>query len=390
MTPRRPVPGVLTSARITALDAGSQDLVRRLLAIAVRGLPLMYRPDSAEFAFTRTGADTPRLRGTSYRYAAIVALGAHLLPEADQRAVLGGRSAADFVDLLVRRLPGTANLGDAALVCWAAAHTGHPDLADALQRLGDLDDAQPAQYVVETSWLVCALAAARHRVDVEQRLGRARGRLLGVRRGDSPLFPHASDAKMLPWYRAHVGCFADQVYPIQALARLHASGDDPQALAAARACAARICRLQGPGGEYWWHYDARTGGLVEEYPVYSVHQHAMAPMALLDLSEAAGAADGDAGLRAEAIRRGLAWLERPAGAPPLIQDDAGLVWRKIHRGDPRKLARAVNGVSTRVAPGMRPVRRRRAAAIDHECRPYELGWLLFAWLGGLGAEGTSR
>lgn len=390
MTPRNPPGDLARTGRPAGLDPGSRALVQRLLAVAVRGLPLMYRPDTAEFAFTRRGAGTPELRGTSNRYAAIVALGAHFLPESEQRAVLGGRTAADLVDLLVRRLPRTADLGDAALVCWAAAQAGHPALPDAVRALGAVDDAQPAQPVVETSWLVSALAAARGQADVEARLAGARGRLLGSRIGDSPLFPHATDHRMLPWYRTHVACFADQVYPVQALARLHASGADPEALAAAQACAARICGLQGPAGEYWWHYDARTGGLVEEYPVYSVHQYAMGPMALLDLTEAVPG-DAGAGARADAVRRGLAWLDRPAPAEPMILDDAGLVWRKVYRGDPGRLARAVNGLTTRAVPGLRPLRRSsRATAVDHECRPYEFGWLLFAWLGGLRQGGGAR
>src|SRR5205085_4135860 len=117
---------------------------------------------------------------------------------------------------------------------------------------------------------------------------RARDTLLTSRHKGSPLFPHATGPGLLPWYRTHVACFADQVYPIQALARLYHSGNDADALAAAEECAARICELQGDGGQWWWHYDARTGRVIEGYPVYSVHQHAMAPMALLDLAEAGG------------------------------------------------------------------------------------------------------
>jgi hypothetical protein len=183
-----------------------------------------------------------------------------------------------------------------------------------------------------------------------------------------------------------VSCFADQVYPIQALARLHATEADPTALAAADACAARICDLQGGGGQWWWHYDSRTGGLVEGYPVYSVHQHGMAPMALFDLAEAGGRDHG------EELLRGLRWmtdvpeLGGAASEVSLIDDDAALTWRKVYRGDPRKIVRGARGLATRVRPGRRlafvdtvlPAR-----AVDHECRPYELGWLLFAWLGGL-------
>jgi hypothetical protein len=335
------------------------------------------------------GSWTLERRGISTRYAAITALGARFLPEDRQRAVLGGRTAEEFTGLLVEALPAVTNLGDAALVSWAAAETGHPKLSDALARVEALDEAGRPQYTVEAAWVLSALAAARDTVDVDSRLTAARDRLLRARIGDSPLFPHATGPGLVPWYRAHVSCFADQTYPLQALARAHACGDgdgDPEALAAAEACAARICALQGEGGQWWWHYDARTGGVVEGYPVYSVHQHAMAPTALFDLADAGGTDFG------ASVRKGLRWMtdvpelaERPENREPLILDDLGVTWRKVYRGDPKKAVRAARGLGTRVAANLRLKsldRVYRPLSVDRECRPYEFGWMLYAWQGG--------
>ena len=66
--------------------------------------------------------------------------------------------------------------------------------------------------------------------DVEAYLGRARNRLLGSVVPGSPVFPHVTGPGLVKPYRSHIACFADQVYPIQALARLHRSGHDPEAL----------------------------------------------------------------------------------------------------------------------------------------------------------------
>lgn len=386
----------MTTTRLGALaheDAPLHALAERLLALAEAGLPAMYLPDAETLVFTLAGQASPdsgrrvEQRGTSTRYAAITALGARFLPEERQRALFGGRTAAEFTGLLVERLPGVVNLGDAALIAWAAAENGHPKLSDALDRLAALDLPGRPRYTVEAAWVLSALAAARAAADVEARLTAARDRLLAARIGDGPLFPHATGPGLLPGYRSHVACFADQTYPLQALARLHAGGDDPRALAAADACAARIAALQGDGGQWWWHYDARRGTVVEGYPVYSVHQHAMAPAALFDLAEAGGTDFG-----AE-IRRGLRWMTEvpelagPAGTPrePMIREDLGVTWRKVHRGDPKKAVRAARGLTTRVAPTARlaPLDRIfRPLAVDRECRPYEFGWMLFAWLGG--------
>lgn len=285
----------MTMSRLAALGREEPSLLalaQRLLTVAELGLPAMLLPGKEAFAFTMAGRRAPDgswtldQRGTSTRYAAITALGVRFLPEDRQRAALGGRTAQEFTGLLVESLPGVTNLGDAALIAWAAAETAHPKLSDALARVEALDAYDKPQYTVEAAWVLSAYAAARDTVDVERRFASARDRLLRARIGAGPLFPHATAPGLLPWYRAHVSCFADQTYPLQALALAHASGDgDAEALAAAEACAQRICELQGDGGQWWWHYDARTGGVIEGYPVYSVHQHAMAPTALFDLTD---------------------------------------------------------------------------------------------------------
>jgi hypothetical protein len=174
-----------------------------------------------------------------------------------------------------------------------------------------------------------------------------------------------------------VGCFADQVYSIQALARYAAATGDERALAAAERGAERITALQGDEGQWWWHYDWRHGTVVERYPVYSVHQHAMAPMALMELREAGGPD------HREAVAKGLGWLlERPESAAELIADDLGVVWRKVGRRDPHKMVRKLRSAASSAQPELRltwldvlfP-----PGPIDRECRPYELGWLLYAW-----------
>jgi hypothetical protein len=67
----------------------------------------------------------------------------------------------------------------------------------------------------------------------------------------------------------------------------------------------------------------------------------------------------------------------------LIDDDERVIWRKIGRTDPRKIVRKLRAVASSANPALRltpldwifqPTR------IDFECRPYELGWLLYAWL----------
>ncbi len=365
--------------RIAAEDPGSAQLVELLLGIAVDCLARMY--DDGAFAFRLDGHRGAEggwqvaAAGSSLRYTAIAALGLLRLPEQMQRRVLAGDSCRSLIGELGKRLDSMTSLGDVALACWAAAEARHADLPHALSRLAEVDRPGRPRSVVDAAWVVSALVAARSQADVEAHLSRARGQLVAARGAEA--YPHAAGYPV-PWYRSHVGSFADQVYPVQALARLHASSDDPQALAIAEAVTAVICAAQGEAGQWWWHYDSRSGSVVEGYPVYSVHQHAMAPMALMDLADAGGQD------HLGAVLRGLQWLaDPPETAEELYLSEPPITWRKVARNDYRKAVRGVRAASTRIRAGWRLQKLDRAfrpKVVDHECRPYELGWLLMTWL----------
>ena len=364
-------------ALVDEADPECAGLVRRLLRCAAR--MLARAREGGEIACTMAGIPQPggwRLAsaGTSVRYTAIAALGLLRLPAAVQQRVLDGGDARDLVGRLAKHLDAMTGPADVALVCWAAAEAGDSELHRALSRLAELDRGTGPLAVAAAAWVVTALTAARPHADVEQHLAAARQRLLGAR---AVLYPHTTD-RSGPRHRAHGGTFADQVYAVQALARLHASDRDPQALAAADEVAAAICRAQGDAGQWWWHYDAPTGEVMERYPVYSVHQYALAPMALLDLAEAGGRDHlGE-------ICQGLRWLAAPPEtSAPLILDDPPVCWRRVTRGDRHVLLRGLRGTLTRLRPGLRlemldwlfP-----PGVVDHQSRPYEPGWLLYTWL----------
>lgn len=375
--------------RLRELDEESAALVDRLLGVARTGLPGMQMPEGTacftrRFSAARVVAEP---EGWSLRYTAITVLGSRHLDPAGQRELLAGRTVGEVCDVLVDRLPSTDSVGDAALTVWAAAACGHDGLDRALARLDALDAGDGPRLTADLAWTITGLVAARATADVEARLDRARSRLLGSRVGSRRLFPWATGPGLVPGYRQHIGAFSDQAYAIQALARLHGSAHDPEALVAADRCAETICPQQGPAGQWWWHYDVRTGGVVEGYPVYTVHQHAIAPTALLDLADAGGRP------YPEAIRRGLSWLAAPPEVDDeLVLDGPGLIVRKVGRRDPRKVVRGVRAMSTGISPGLRLRALDRVwppATVGRECRPYELGWLLDCWLGGTEAGRTS-
>ena len=55
--------------------------------------------------------------------------------------------------------------------------------------------------------------------------------------------------------------------------------------------------------------------------------------------------------------------------------------------------RALSAVATALKPGVHLPWLEAAFPpnqVDYECRPYELGWLLYAWLSGGGRRAVSR
>nr|WP_298097790.1 hypothetical protein [uncultured Shinella sp.] len=375
---------------LAAVSPPSRALVDRLLVVAEHGLPRMY--DGALFAHTLRAIETKdgwteRLEGVSLRYTAMTALGLAHTETATQRQALEGGTIAELLKRAATSAEQSSDIGAIALTAWAIAEVTGVYSAPLYTALsGHLASGLPIS-TVECAWCLSAALAARGLADTSTLIAAARAGLFSARAG-SPLFGHMIPASASGRLRSHIGCFADQVYPIQALSRLHASVGDVEALTAAEVCAERICALKGKNGQWWWHYDIRQGTVAEGYPVYSVHQHAMAPMALLELREAGGRDF------MSCIIEGLCWLEdRPEMPDALIVPDKGVVWRKIARREPNKFVRKAAAAGTAMWAGFRlpaadalfpPLR------IDRECRPYEFGLMLYAWLSGGTVAGLGK
>ena len=345
--------------------------------LAISGLARMYRPEDGLFAFrVRRRGEELLLEGSSHRYTAIALIGLAGEEEPVQASVLAGIGAREACARLIGQLDRLENLGDVALVLWAACAAGHRDRRSAAERLLALQPDEEAHPTVEVAWTLAALCA-----DLDAPVGALRNRLarrlIAAFEPRSGMFPHDLGGKR-GGLRGHVCCFADLVYPLHALAWYAELFSDAEALETAVGCAGAICASQGPDGQWWWHYDRRSGEVVERYPVYAVHQDAMAPMALFALESAAAIGAHSA------IARGLGWL---AHAPELesgslIDERAGLIWRKVARREPAKLSRYAQAAASRLHPALRipgldilfPPR-----VVDHEDRPYHLGWLLHAW-----------
>ncbi len=149
----------------------------------------------------------------------------------------------------------------------------------------------------------------------------------------------------------------------------------PEAAAATTSAADRLCNLQGKLGQWWWLYDADRGDVVEGYPVFSVHQDGMAPVALAEVMRAVGRD------HTSAIERGIRWT---FGDNELNHDlvlrEQGLILRDLHKAGVGRARRILRG-TLRCLGGRNGHECGESAArfaINNECRPYHLGWVLCA------------
>lgn len=172
--------------------------------------------------------------------------------------------------------------------------------------------------------------------------------------------------------RRWIANFADQVYAIQALAFTAVVTDNDQAKQISDAIAAKMVELQGEKGQWWWHYDAKRGGVPQPYSVYSVHQHGMAPMALRALSAAGGATHENA------IAMSRSWLDDNELGVKMIDPDQPTIWRSLEYnqgklGDLTRKTRSLLGLAGDQSRSPAP-----ALKLNLETRPYEWAWCIYA------------
>jgi len=355
----------------------SPDEMRSLNQLAVSGLVSMF--DSERKLFCRRLVRTPQglLReGPSRRYTLISVLGLQGRESSGERCPLDTRL---ILAGLLQDTRWLSNLGDLGLLLWACAEAG-PEFSARAHSSFDLEHSLRAfregrrACTMELAWFLAGishlhLAGQDHLRDIATRTYE----LLKQNQGDFGLFGHLAEKRsFFGLMRGRVGSFADQIYSVYALAKFAQSFDARKASERALDCALTLCELQGPLGQWWWHYDAATGKVLSRYPVFSVHQYALAPMALFALGEAA-----QSDFRVW-IHKGVRWIFGDNELEHDLRDfSANVIWDSLRRRDGlRHLRPALEVLS--VGEDTRP---HKELAPVWECSPDQLGWLLFAWAG---------
>jgi hypothetical protein len=349
----------------------SRSQAEQLVEPALAALPGMLLPSDL-FCYEVVEGE-PGLRGESIRYTLIVLLGLLRAEQAGLSVPIESARLRDSIERALGRPEVTP--GDFGLLLWVESRAG----TDAVERLvGSMDESLrvhgglPAREGLELAWIVTGLATTAESGAGRSQLTRAVDQLL-ANQMPSGLFRHSGAAG----FRSRFPNFATEIYSVLALAMVARLGLDDRALLAARRAADRLLELQLPDGGWPWLYDAERGEVVERYEVYSVHQHGMAPMTLLELSEVSGDER-----YASAAKRGVPWL---FGANELGQDmaplDRGMTYRSIRRRRPLDRLWLYGNTALARSVGRPRSGRGRALEVNRSCRPYELGWLVEAWAG---------
>jgi hypothetical protein len=379
---------VIAADKLGQTRSAREKLVRNLCEFAVKGLIPMFDRDKKVFCYrARKTKEGIVCDGESFRYTIITLLG---LKRYEQYFGSTPISILDVVNEVLKKSTSIGYAGDAGLLLWLTAMTVPDRLGEVYSMLDiartwrNYPDATNGM-TTELSWYLTGLCYAKLKggqslpgltdtaTDVFN--------IIKENYGGKGIFRHRHVKSMAGVLRGHIGCFADQVYPIYALTRYSETHGNNEALTMARECSETICELQGSYGQWWWHYDARTGRTAGRYPVFSVHQEGMAPMALFASSERAGG-DYDA-----AIYKGLEWILGKNELGIDMRDPArNTIWRNIHRNTWRQyrelLSTMMGGRADEKAPA--------DLEVLYECRSYCFGWLLYAFANKAGQEPTTN
>ena len=358
--------------------AEAQARVRDLNSLAVKGLAPMFDPRKQMFCWrlklTEGGL---RREGLSPRYTLMTLLG---LCQAEANGLRNPFDSRSIMNGLLAHTAWLDNIGDLGLLLWLCALMV-PERFEEVYRIFNVAAAlrhyREARQgrTMELAWFLSGLAhgalAGYRNICGLGDLAQTSFGLIKQNQGRNGVFGHQADGRgIMGALRGHLGNFADQVYPIYALSKFGRVFDNGGALNMAQACAGALCEAQGPLGQWWWLYDSQAGRVAAKYPVYSVHQDAMAPLALSALGEST---ERD---YTPYIFKGLAWIYgRNELNRNLCETSTNIVWRSIDLPKPKSyIMKAVSllGVSPTTATSTR-------LRVNFEVRPYHFGWVLYAF-----------
>src|SRR5271157_961645 len=350
-----------------------------LTALASQGLVQMFDTDANVFCarLVRTPMGLVR-QGHSPRYTIMTLLG---LREGEKNGLQTSFDSQGIYRGFVSDNGWINGVGDLGLLLWLTSEFDPDNLNNLFEEfdlglaLDSFKDGRERS-TTELSWFLAGLArAARTSIPTAIKLtdlAVKSFRLIKKNQGDSGFFGHLGIHNLKSGLlRGRIGNFADQIYPVYCFAEFAVAFHIAEALPPALKCARAICDAQGHLGQWWWLYDSMRGRIASRYPVYSVHQHAMAPMGLFALGRATGQDFQSS------IHRGLRWIYGWNELDVDMRDlKDNVIWRCIR---PCNKGTKYWEMATSFFGASKIRQQAWSLEVLYEDWPYELGWLLYAW-----------
>jgi hypothetical protein len=344
-----------------------------IIELSLRGLERMYDPARQTlFSVTFESGQRETVEHLGVRYTVMSSLGVH-------DAIAAGRATTLDPKLLLQsglaRHP-AESIDHLGMALWAESSIQAGIAEDLVARLlkaldGDLDRA--IGRVLAWALTGLALHAAE---DDDPKVKAACERLWRFARdrcwnATGQLFNHRATGR---FFERTQSLFSTQIYWVYALSTFGRIFKNEAAIDMARQCAHRLIGLCDPRGGWPWRYDAPNGQVTERYPVYAVHQDAMAPMALRALTAACGE-DFE-----RTIEHSLSWLWH-SELGSVVDHEEQVIYRAVRRRYPLNRAAFRLGWGLAYFGRQSPlVDRPVGLRMNRTCRPYHLGWVLHAWL----------
>lgn len=344
-----------------------------IIDLSLRGLERMYdAPRETLFSVSFESGRREIVEHLGVRYTVMSSLGVH-------DAIAAGRETTLDPKLLLQsglaRHPSEA-IDHLGMALWAESSIRAGVAEDLVARLLQALDSDLSREIGRVlAWALTGLAL--HAADDDDpKVAAACQRLWRIARDQcwnpkGALFNHRVSGR---FFERTQSLFSTQIYWVYALATFGRVFKNEAAVAIARQCAQRLIELCDERGGWPWRYDAPRGQVTERYPVYAVHQDAMAPMAL----RALGAACGDD--FEPAITHSMNWLWRTE-CGSVVDHAEQVIYRAVRRRYPLNRAAYRLGWGMALAGRQSPlVDRPVGLRMNRTCRPYHLGWVLHAWL----------
>jgi len=233
---------------------------------------------------------------------------------------------------------------------------------------------------MELAWMLTALVFEYNRINessIRMKINDVANLLKNRYIEKNSLFLHRDPRYSKFNLRYNIGNFADQIYSIYALSQMTKLTDEKKYLKTAEACADKLISMQGKKGQWWWHYNASDGSVIQKYPVFSVHQDSMAPFSLMALNDVS---ENDYN---HYISLGISWLlNENELITNMINENKNFIRRGIKRKPFLSKIQKFATVASKFSPIFslpENFDQPRYLEVMNWEHSYHLGWILYAY-----------